>query len=84
MNMHSNRSAMRVARTMIAAAALMALAGCVYGPPPPGPPPAYGYDPGYYYAPGYYYGPQYYGPPVSLSFGFWGGGGGGYHHHHWR
>ena len=80
MNMHSDGSTMRVARTMIAAAALMALAGCVYGPPP-APPPAYSYDPGYYYAPGYYYGPQYYGPPVSLSFGFWGGGG---YHHHWR
>ena len=71
-------------RTLIAAAALTALAGCVYAPPPPGPP-AYAYDPGYAYAPGYYYGPQYYGPPVSLSFGFWGGGGGGgYHHHRWR
>jgi hypothetical protein len=50
----------------------LALAGCVYAPPPA---PGYGYAPGYYAAapaPAYYPAPYYYPAPVvgSVSFGF--------------
>ena len=56
---------------LVAAAALvLGVAGCVYGPPPG---PYYAAPAPAYYAPGYYYGP-------SVAVGV---GGGGYHRH-WR
>jgi hypothetical protein len=61
----------KLLRVTLAAAALLALGGCVYAPPPP----AYSYGYGYSYAPPAYY----YGPPVSVGVGF-----GCCWHHHWR
>jgi hypothetical protein len=77
-------SAQRAGRALLVGAAMLGLAGCVYGPAPyaaaPGVAYPYAAAPVAYPDYGGYYG-GYYGPSIGLSFG--GGGGGGYHRD-WR